>query len=54
MIIYLSGTDAEMVGITYASERELKYGDFEELYQEMVDDIIGDFRESIYAESKDW
>ena len=54
MILYLSGTDAEMVGITYASERELKYGDFEELYQEMVDDIIDDFRESIYAVSKEW
>ena len=54
MILYLSGTDAEMVGITYASERELKYGDFEELYQEMADDIIDDLRESIYTESKEW
>ena len=54
MILYLSGTDAEMVGIIYASERELKYGDFEELYQEMVCDIIDDLRESIYTESKEW
>ena len=54
MILYLSGTDAEMVGITYTSERELKHGDFEELYQEMVGDIIDDLREAIYAESKVW
>lgn len=54
MILYLSGTDAEMVGITYASKWEFKHGDFDNLYQEMVDDIIDDLREYIYTKRKDY